>query len=132
MRRIHAFVRRTLSRLLEAESAERDVWFRGDYRQAAITLSFAARGRKNPADLASRVMFGLPLDRVWESICERRKAQLGRYYEQFFDEHGQWKPDPAWSGVPKKPAQSVRWDESRVERKAVADRARWRYLLNQS
>jgi hypothetical protein len=122
MRRV---VHRVLCRLLETELAESDVWFKTDIRQAYITLAFASRGERNPADLASRITLGLPLTRVWEEIVRRRRAILGPYYEQFYDANGRYKPDAIdlranpVSLVPKKPPASVRLD-GHDERRAVA------------
>lgn len=68
---------RIMARLFHAEAREPDVWFRDDYRQAFITVSLAAKGNTMPFVVASYQMYGVHPDKLWDAICQRRKALLG-------------------------------------------------------
>ena len=70
-------VDRILARLMQAEAHETDVWLRDDYRQAFITVSFAAKGSAIPFVEASYLMYGLHPDKLYPAILARRAALLG-------------------------------------------------------
>ena len=111
-----ALVRRILARLWQAEVCEPNPHFQADYRIASIAVLYAARAVPEPLACASYVVLGLHPAKVWPSIVAQRKARLGKHYPQFYDDAGNWKPDPLldpWSGPssaqsPRKPVQSVK------------------------
>jgi hypothetical protein len=81
---IPALSRRTLSRLEAAEASEDNPHLACDRRISWITVLYAARGWPSPHVLATYQVLGLHPERVWPAMVERRKSQLGPYYEQFF------------------------------------------------
>lgn len=107
-----SLVRRVIARLWQFEVREPDFSFQTDYRITYIALLFASRGVKNPLVHASYLVLGLHPSKVWPSIVARRKALLGKEYPLFYDEAGNWKPEPLivpWAGSsPRKPMQSVK------------------------
>jgi hypothetical protein len=109
---VASLVRRVLARLWQSEVCEPNPNFQADYRIAYIAVLYAARNVRNPAVHASYIVLGLHPSKVWPSIVARRKALLGKEYPLFYDEAGNWKPEPLsdpWAGSsPRKPMGTVR------------------------
>lgn len=95
-------VRRILARLEYAEGHEVNPHLQDDFRIAWITVLSASAGVREPHVAGTYAVLGVHPDKVWPAIVERRRALLGRHYEEFFGE----KFPPASS--PRKPVQSVR------------------------
>jgi hypothetical protein len=87
--------------LMAAELTEPNVWFRQDYRQAAICLSLAERGEAAPFVSSSYRIYGTHPDLVWYKIQANRHARLGKEYGQWYTSDGMLLPD---IGAPKKPS----------------------------
>ena len=105
---------RVLVRLEQAEATEPNPHYRDDIRVAWITALNAARGVSQPHVAATYSVLGLHPLNVWPAIVERRKAELGALYEEFF----------GGSLPPKKPVQSVQaFEVVRRERTACPE---WR------
>jgi hypothetical protein len=131
----HAFVRRVLARLKSAEGHETNRHFQDDYRIAWLTVLNAAGGHQQPHVAATYAVLRLHPNKVWPAIVERRKAKLGRLYDQIYDQHGQLRPpdyDKLFSeNPPKKPPQSVRFERRQGERRQGERRQHqdpWRWL----
>lgn len=121
---------RVLVHLERAEKKEIDPWLRDDVRIAWITVGWSQRGvpesawhRESSPHVAAtyQVLHCLP-DQVWPRIVAARKAKLGAEYDAYYDEHGNWRVDPAVRALavassPKKPCVSER---RRVSRKKKA------------
>ena len=82
-----------LAHLVLAEAKEVDPHLRDDYRQAWITLRNLEKGIPQPFVNASYTMYGLHPDKLFPALTERRKAQLGREYPQWYDENGNRQPE---------------------------------------
>jgi|SRR5882724_3491041 len=71
-----------LQYLARAEQAEINPWLRDDLRIAWLTVLFADRGLSQPFVLASYRVLGIHPDKLQAAIEARRRAQLGRLYDQ--------------------------------------------------
>lgn len=89
---------RVAARLAGMEDGEKDPWLQGDYRQALLTVLYAANGSPIPFVEASYKVFWTHPDRVWEKIAAWRKAKLGQEYTRFYDEAGN--VSPQWLEIP--------------------------------
>ena len=72
---------RILARLTQAETHEREVSFRDDYRIAFLIVRFCQTGEAvlcTPHVLATYQVLGCHPDEVWHRIVARRQAYLGR------------------------------------------------------
>lgn len=92
---------RILARLVVFEAREPNPHLRDDYRQAFITVSFAAKGHPYPFVEASYVMYGLHPDKLYPSILARRSALLGPGGEALMAH------TPSLPASPKKPVRSA-------------------------
>lgn len=97
---------RILARLIEAEWQTTDAWVRDDCRIAYLTVLYASRGDRSPHVTGTYKVLGLHPDKIYGAIIERRKAQLGRFYE-------------LWNLPPKKPVESYRPAQQEQQRLVV-------------
>lgn len=88
-----------LDYLRSAENAELDPWICDDLRIAWLTVLYAAQNYPHPFVAAEYKVLGCHPDRLQELLTERRKALLGRLYNDFY---------PTTEAPPKKPPKSER------------------------
>ena len=99
-----SLARRILARLEQAERAELNPHLQTDYRIAWLTVFYAWRGEAvecSPHVLATYKILHMHPDKVWPSIEEKRREQLGPEYDKIFG------GDFLGGSSPKKPPQSV-------------------------
>jgi hypothetical protein len=93
---------RLLARLVQAEAHEDNLFYKQDYRQAAIVVSLADRGNPEPFVASSYACYGIHPDKLWPKLLAKRRAALGPEYSRWYDAAGNLRPD-----APKKRSKSV-------------------------